>query len=184
MSGSPSKEQRLELWKSTEHVGEAAYAVAHGLMRECEVGAGAGLDTGEAAKDVPPRETQPAADHVHEPAGTRRRKRSAPGDIAVENRAEDGGLDVVEAGSLRQAQRRRAELTGEVERPRELPVEHDWPTVSSEQVPRLDVLVGEHHGAWAFATLDEVGNREERLHVRGQLVGPRLAGRRRPFGKL
>ena len=55
-------------------------------------------------------EAQPAADHVHETAWTRRRQRSARCDVAVEDRAEDGGLDAVEARSLRDAQRGRAEL--------------------------------------------------------------------------
>jgi len=29
----------------------------------------------------------------------------------------------------------------------------------------LDVLVGQHDGAWSLAGVDEVGNREERLDV-------------------
>lgn len=54
-SGSLSHEQRLELRKSAEHVGQATQAVTDGLVRQREVGAGARLDTGEAAEDVPPR---------------------------------------------------------------------------------------------------------------------------------
>lgn len=65
-----SHEQRLELRKSAEQVGEAAHPVAHGLVRQREVGAGARLDTGEAPEDVPPRVPQPAADHEHKPAWT------------------------------------------------------------------------------------------------------------------
>ena len=69
-SESPTNEQVLELREAVEQVGESAHAVAHLLVRQREVGAGAGLDTGEAAEDVPPREPQPAADHEHEPART------------------------------------------------------------------------------------------------------------------
>lgn len=65
-----SHEQRLELRKSAEQVGEAAHPVAHGLVRQREVRAGARLDTGEAPEDVPPRVPQPAADHEHKPAWT------------------------------------------------------------------------------------------------------------------
>jgi len=68
--GSLSHEQRLELRKSAEQVGEAAHAVAHGLVRQREVRAGARLDTGEAPEDVPPRVPQPAADHEYKPAWT------------------------------------------------------------------------------------------------------------------
>ena len=37
---------------------------------------------------------------------------------------------------------------------------------------------------WKGTGVDEVGNREERLDLGGELVGPRLSGRRRPLGEL
>src|SRR5579864_6740392 len=111
-SGLASNEQVLELGEPAEQVGEAAQPVAHLLMAHREIGTGRRLDAGQAAHDVPAREPQPALDHEHEPARTRRWQRAAPCDVAVEDRAEDGGLDVVEARSLRNAEGGRAELTG------------------------------------------------------------------------
>ena len=76
-----------------------------------EIGAGRCLDAGQAAHDVPAGEPQPAADHEHEPARTRRRQRSAPCDVAVEDRAEDrrgrcGRSQVPSRGSARSSRAR------------------------------------------------------------------------------
>src|SRR3954453_20991539 len=116
-------------------------------MARGETGTVRGLDPGDVAHDVSTRKPEPSADNEHEPTRTRRRQRPASCDVAVEDRAEDGGIDVVEAGTLGEAQRGRTELTGQVERSRDLPVEHDRSPVSSKQVPRVDVPVGEHDGA-------------------------------------
>jgi hypothetical protein len=43
--------------------------------------------------------------------------------------------------------------------------------------------VGQHDGPWPFAGVDEVGNRQKHVDGVGELVGPRLSGRRRPLGE-
>ena len=77
------------------------------------------LDAGEEPQcsGAPP---QPTAHHEHEPVRTRRRHRSAPGDVAVEDRTEDGEVDVVESQFPSRGSAP-AELTGQIERPLKLP---------------------------------------------------------------
>lgn len=102
----------------------------------------------------------------------------------VKHRTEDGGFDVIETRSLREAQCGRAELPGKVEHARQFPIEHHWPTLPSQQIPRLDVLVAQHDRARPIAAVHKPANRAERLDLACEFVSPRLSGHHRPPGKL